>query len=201
VRYLGANAGAGQQHLDGECGDGAKSAYDGEAKQAEQDIGDRRLAQRAEEHDEDSSTGRSSTDRGKDDGRIERDRSSMQILELGRQDFPFILVSVFERLARPSTRSPTRDGRVENTLSSVAIPESRKTGVSATWMICAIVSRADPSALTPDIGLLLDHPAGPTRELASYAVISPQNNAGTFSRSRENGRRRPLDRHKILMIF
>jgi hypothetical protein len=68
-------------------------------------------------------------------------------------------------------------------------------------MICAIVSRADPSALTPDIGLLLDHPAGPTRELASYAVISPQNNAGTFSRSRENGRRRPLDRHKILMIF
>jgi hypothetical protein len=157
VRYLGANAGAGQQHLDGECGDGAKSAYDGEAKQAEQDIGDRRLAQRAEEHDEDSSTGRSSTDRGKDDGRIERDRSSMQILELGRQDFPFILVSVFECLG--STRSPTRESRVENTSSSVAIPDRRKTGVSAIWMMCAISSRADPLLVsTPNIGLLLYHP-------------------------------------------
>ena len=42
--------------------------------------------------------------------------------------------------ASASTRSATRARRVERTLRRDAIPESRKTGVSATWMTCATLS-------------------------------------------------------------
>ena len=42
--------------------------------------------------------------------------------------------------ASASTRSATRARRVERTPSRDAIPESRKTGVSATWITCATLS-------------------------------------------------------------
>ena len=80
MRDFGTDAGTGQQHFDGKCGDSAESAYDREAKQSEQDIGDRCLAQRAEKQDEDSSAGRCSTDGAQDHCHIKRDRSPMQIL-------------------------------------------------------------------------------------------------------------------------
>lgn len=40
-----------------------------------------------------------------------------------------------------SVWSATRASRVPKTLSRVAMPESRKTGVSAIWMMCAVLSR------------------------------------------------------------
>jgi hypothetical protein len=50
-----------------------------------------------------------------------------------------------------SARSATRASRVEHTFSSVAIPDSRKIGVSATWMICATRSSDETEESEPGI--------------------------------------------------
>ena len=50
-------------------------------------------------------------------------------------------VSSSTKSPSPSTRSATRASRVENTFSRVAMPDSRKMGVSATWMTWATKSK------------------------------------------------------------
>jgi hypothetical protein len=66
-------------------------------------------------------------------------------------------------LLTASTRSATRASRVENTLRTVAMPDSKKTGVSATWMIT--VSRADPELSTPNIGDTSRNPLAEIQEI------------------------------------
>src|SRR5258708_8847583 len=58
-----------------------------------------------------------------------------------------------------ATRSATRASRVANTLSRVAMPESRKIGVSATWMIWATRSSDESGLSKPCILLPLERGA------------------------------------------
>jgi hypothetical protein len=111
----------------------------------------------------------------KNNGHIKRDRPSMQILELGRQDFPFILVSAFERLARRlhAVADPQQPGRehVEQRSDARQQEDRRQRHLDDVRNI--VESRSLVS--TPSIGLLLHHPRDPTRGLDIIRLSSHPN--------------------------
>jgi len=82
VRHLLPDAGSGQQHLDGEGHDGEERADNSEPEQAEKNRSGCPFAECADEHREDGAAGRRTSHSAKDDGKIQRNRSTMKDLQL-----------------------------------------------------------------------------------------------------------------------
>jgi len=94
--------------------------------------------------------GRGCADRTEDDRNVQRDGSAMQDLQKRLENPLLLVVRIIQRFGKRFNLIANTD-RVAKTLSNVAIPDSRKTGVSATWMMWAIVSSADPVLSIPNI--------------------------------------------------
>ena len=137
ARYFRAHSAAGHHHFRGERHDCADRAADREPECGEQYRGDRRIAQRPDKQGEDRRTGGSGRDSTEHDCGVEGNRAATQSQQLPSETLALSVSACSIALVICSTRSATRARRVANTFSNVAMPESRKIGVSATWMIWA----------------------------------------------------------------